>query len=214
MTPQKRALDIALALLLSVALSPIIIGIALTLWFRQGRPILHVSTRMRSPGRRFGLLKFRTMRPDPRDAGVTGGDKSMRITPMGQLLRRTRGDELPQLWNVLRGDISFVGPRPPLPRYVDLFPDLYAEVLKSRPGITGLATLRYHAHEERLLSRCADAAGTEAVYVARCIPRKAKLDLIYLRNRSLCLDLKLIGETAQRILPRRPRRALNRGRSR
>ncbi|RME18413.1 MAG: sugar transferase, partial [Alphaproteobacteria bacterium] len=113
----------------------------------------------------------------------------------------TRLDELPQLWNVLRGDISFVGPRPPDPRYVEMFPELYAEVLKSRPGVTGLATLAYHETEERLLAACKTPQQTEKVYVERCVPRKARLDLIYGRNQTLCFDILLMLHTVFRRLP-------------
>ena len=103
---------------------------------------------MKAPGVPFHLWKLRTMTVVREDSGVSGGDKAARITPVGRFLRRARLDEIPQLWNVIRGDMSFVGPRPPLRLYVERFPALYAEVLKSRPGITGLATLHFHAHEE------------------------------------------------------------------
>jgi lipopolysaccharide/colanic/teichoic acid biosynthesis glycosyltransferase len=98
--------------------------------------------------------------------------------------------------------MSFVGPRPPLRQYVERFPDLYARVLQNRPGITGLATLVYHAHEERLLRPCRTVAETDAVYARRCIPAKARLDLIYQRNRSICYDLVLLGRTIGRMLAR------------
>ncbi len=203
MSPGKRLFDIALALVLGALLLVPGILIAAIVLVTSGWPVFHLSERMRAPDEPFRLWKFRSMRPDPGDAGVTGGDKSARVTPVGKVLRRSRLDELPQLWNVLRGDISFVGPRPPLRRYVEMFPELYAEVLRSRPGITGLATLRFHGQEERLLSRTASAAETEAVYCRRCVPRKAALDLIYQRNRTLCMDMALICETAARLLPKR-----------
>jgi lipopolysaccharide/colanic/teichoic acid biosynthesis glycosyltransferase len=163
---------------------------------------------MRDPASGFTLWKFRTMAAGPDAGGVTGGDKAARITPVGRKLRRARLDELPQLWNILRGDVSFVGPRPPLRRYVEMFPELYGRVLRSRPGVTGLASLVYAAHEERILAACATPEATEAAYVRRCVPRKAALDLIYQRNRTLWLDLKLIGWTTARFLPSRwrPRR--------
>lgn len=204
MTPGKRALDLALAILLGVLLAPVLLILVLVVWIRDGRPVFHVGERMRAPDRPFMLWKLRTMTVADGDTGVSGGDKSARITSTGRFLRRTRLDELPQLWNVIRGDISFVGPRPPLRQYVDQFPELYAEVLKSRPGITGLATLTYHRHEEWLLSSCRTVAETDAVYSRVCVPQKARIDLIYQRNRSLCLDLVLIARTAGKVLPRRP----------
>ncbi len=201
MTPQKRLMDIVLALLMAVILSPLIVIIAATVLIRDGRPVLYRAERMRAPGRAFRLWKFRTMTVDKADAGVTGGDKAARITPTGRFLRRTRLDELPQLWNILRGDISFVGPRPPLRRYVEAFPETYARVLTSRPGVTGLATLAYHRHEEALLAACDSAEETEATYFRRCVPAKARLDLIYQRRQSLCLDALLMVKTVFRRVP-------------
>ena len=203
MTPQKRLFDLALALALALVLLAPFLVLVVVLLIVEGRPIFYVAERMRAPDRPFRLWKLRTMKVAGTDSGVSGGDKSARITPMGRFLRRARLDEIPQLWNVLRGDMSFVGPRPPLRQYVERFPALYAEVLKSRPGITGLATLRYHAHEERLLAPCGNAAETDAVYARRCVPRKARLDMIYQRHQSLCFDLALIAETGGRVLLRR-----------
>ena len=126
------------------------------------------------------------------NAGVSGGDKSDRITRTGTFLRRTRIDELPQIWNVLRGDISFVGPRPPLRLYVEQFPELYVQVLQSRPGVTGLASVYFHRHEEYLLADCDTAAQTDSVYARRCIPRKAHIDLLYQAHQSICLDISIM----------------------
>ena len=135
------------------------------------------------------------------DGGVSGGDKAHRITRTGTVMRRYRLDEIPQLWNILKGDIGFVGPRPPLRRYVERFPELYDEVLKDRPGVTGLATLIFHRTEERLLADCSTPEETEAVYERRCIPVKARLDLIYAKNRNLCLDLRMMVATVFRRIP-------------
>lgn len=192
MTRSKRIFDLVAAAVLGVLLAPLILGVALAIWLREGRPVFYLSERMKTPERGFSLIKFRTMRPVPGDRGVSGGDKSDRITPLGRMLRRTRLDELPQLWNVLRGDLSFVGPRPPLREYVERFPALYAQVLRARPGITGLATIYFHAHEERLLARSRSPAETDAIYARACVPRKARLDLIYQANRGFCLDLWLM----------------------
>lgn len=203
MTAGKRAFDVIAALLLGVILLPLMAAVALAIRWRDGAPVLHVSERMTAPDRSFGLVKFRTMRPAAADAGVTGPDKADRITPTGRFLRRTRLDELPQLWNILRGEMSFVGPRPPLRDYVERFPDLYAAVLRSRPGITGLATLMMADHEERLLSRCATAAETDAVYARICVPRKARLDLMWQRRRTFCFDLWILWQTIRGRLSRR-----------
>ncbi|SDX89088.1 sugar transferase [Citreimonas salinaria] len=198
MSLPKRIVDVLGALVLGVLLSPLIVLVALSVALRDGRPVLFRSERMTTPQRAFGLWKFRTMRVARDDAGVSGGDKAARITANGRWLRRTRLDELPQLWNILRGDMSFVGPRPPLRRYVDLHPDLYARVLRARPGVTGLATIVFHRHEERLLASCRTPEETEEVYRRRCIPRKARLDLIYARRATVCSDFQLMAGTVWR----------------
>lgn len=198
MTLQKRAFDICMALLLAIPLLPVALAIALVIAMRDGRPVLYLSERMKTPEHGFQLLKFRTMTVVGQDSGVSGGDKASRITRTGAVLRRYRLDEIPQLWNILKGDISFVGPRPPLRRYVEMFPELYARVLQSRPGVTGLATVAYHRTEERLLAACTSAEETEAVYCRRCVPRKARLDLIYSRRPSLCYDMRLMLATVLR----------------
>lgn len=201
MTPAKRAFDILVALVLMALLALPFLAIAALLLVTQGRPVFYVAERMATPTRAFGLWKFRTMTVADRDAGVSGGDKAARITPIGRRLRRARLDEIPQLWNVLKGDMSFVGPRPPLRLYVERFPELYARVLRSRPGVTGLASLVYHRHEERLLARCRTPEETDAVYSRACVPRKAALDLIYQRRRTLCYDAVLMLRTVARVLP-------------
>ncbi|SFA42105.1 Sugar transferase involved in LPS biosynthesis (colanic, teichoic acid) [Paracoccus halophilus] len=200
MTMGKRAFDITFALLLLLPLSVVIVMVAVILLATQGRPLFYVAPRMRAPGEQFSLLKFRTMLREERDSGATGAHKHWRITPVGRFLRRTRIDELPQLFNILRGDMSFVGPRPPLREYVERFPMLYAQVLKNRPGVTGLATMIYHAHEDRIMANCKTAAATEAAYYRRCLPTKLRLDLIYQRRRSLRVDLWIICHTVMTVL--------------
>ena len=200
MTVQKRLFDILFALAILPLVAPVALVLALLLWLTQGRPLFYAAERMKTPTEAFRLWKFRTMTVVQADAGVSGGDKAGRITPMGRLLRRFRLDEVPQLWNILRGDISFVGPRPPLRQYVERFPEIYAQVLRQRPGVTGLASIHYHRHEEWLLARSQSAAETDRLYCSRCIPAKARLDLIYARHATVCLDLRLIGRTLARLL--------------
>ena len=202
MTWSKRLLDLGFASLLLAILSPLLVGLVLWLLVRQGRPVFHVAERMKGVDRPFMLWKLRTMTVAEGDAGVSGGDKASRITPAGAWLRRRRLDELPQLWNILRGDLSFVGPRPPLREYVERYPELYAKVLRSRPGVTGLASIVYHKHEAALLARCATPEETDAVYARLCVPMKARLDLIYQRHRNLCFDFDLVFQTIGNLLRR------------
>ncbi len=201
MTPMKRFLDVLAVLVLAIPLLPLGLLTALAILILDGRPVIYWAERMKTPTQSFKLAKFRSMTVRPAEAGVSGGDKASRITRTGRFIRRSRLDELPQLWNVLKGDISFVGPRPPLREYVERFPELYAQVLKSRPGITGLATIVYHRHEELLLARCKTAAETDAVYARACVPRKARLDLIYQRRRNLRFDFYLMLKTVFKRLP-------------
>lgn len=198
MTPAKRLVDLVLAVVLMALLAVPFGLLVLWLWAREGRPVFYVAERMRAPGRPFLLWKLRTMSVVPPEAGVSGGNKAARITATGRLLRRSRLDEVPQLWNILKGDMSFVGPRPPLRLYVERFPALYARVLRSRPGVTGLATLTFHRHEEALLAKCRTSAETDTVYARRCVPRKARIDLIYQRRRSIWMDFRLMWLTFAR----------------
>lgn len=202
MTVSKRVMDIVLALLLGAILALPLALLCVAILIGSGRPVFYISERMKTPGQSFRLIKLRTMTVATQDSGVSGGDKTNRITPLGRALRKFRADEIPQLWNILRGDMSFVGPRPPLRQYTERFPDLYARVLQARPGVTGLASLIYHRHEEMLLSRCQSAEETDATYARACVPRKATLDLIYLRHRNMCFDLWIMWRTFARMLRR------------
>lgn len=195
MKASKRLFDLSVATTLLVPLAPVIGVVCVVVLVVDGRPVFYISERMKSSKKGFKLIKFRTMKTVDTDSGVSGGDKTSRITRTGAFLRRTRLDELPQLWNVIKGDISFVGPRPPLRQYVEAFPELYEEVLKSRPGITGMATLYFHEHEEWLLARSRSNAETDAIYRRACIPRKATLDLMYQKNRNLCMDMSIMAKT-------------------
>ena len=187
MTLRKRLFDLFFASLLVVILGPVILFLVAYIYVKQGRPLFYVAERMKTPDQSFGLIKFRTMT-------VVDSDQ-----------------EFPQLWNILKGDLSFVGPRPPLREYVERFPDIYAQVLKSRPGVTGLATIKFHKHEERLLSRCNTAEQTEDVYCRTCVPRKAKLDLIYQRNQNVCYDFDLVFQTIGNLFRRGAAKARRKG---
>jgi lipopolysaccharide/colanic/teichoic acid biosynthesis glycosyltransferase len=202
MTAARRALDLSVAVPAALVLLPLAIGVALSVRLGDGGPALYASERMRAPGRPFRLWKFRTMTEGAEDGGVSGGDKAARVTRIGAVLRRYRLDEIPQLWNVIRGDMALVGPRPPLRRYVERFPALYAEVLAARPGLTGAATLRFRRREEALLARCATPAETDRIYATRCVRAKARLDLAYERRRTIVTDLALIAATCRGLLER------------
>lgn len=191
----KRGIDIFLAIAIAPIVLPVIAVITvLLLCLQKGSPI-YVSERMKTTTQAFTLYKFRTMEPDPHDSGVSGGDKSNRITKIGAYLRHHRLDEIPQWWNIVKGDICFVGPRPPLRVYVEKFPELYFQVLQQKPGVTGMATLVYHKTEQQLLAKCSTAEETDEVYSSRCVPKKAKIDMLYAKHRTLCSDFRIILAT-------------------
>lgn len=200
MSWRKRAFDIGLALLLLVPLGVVMLVVAGVLLIAQGRPVLFMQWRMYTPSRAFPLIKFRTMVNAETEFGVTGADQHWRITPLGHFLRRSRLDELPQLWNILRGHMSFVGPRPPMPELVEAEPEIFAQVLRNRPGVTGLATLLYHRHEHWILRKCNSAQETREVYLRRCLPAKARIDMIYQKYRTPGLDLWIIVSTIQSVV--------------
>ncbi|MXQ09132.1 sugar transferase [Alphaproteobacteria bacterium GH1-50] len=174
--------------LAALCLLPLVLPLLALLWpvclIAQGRPFLHASRRAGRNGRPFTLWKIRSMSPAEGDERILGGVGRDRVTPIGRFLRRTRLDELPQIINVLAGDIGFIGPRPPLVAAWNAFPDDYAEILKDRPGITGLATVHLCRREDRLLSRIDDPERLHNIYRRRCLPPKRRLDRLYRRRAS------------------------------
>ncbi|MCV2870149.1 sugar transferase [Defluviimonas sp. WL0002] len=205
MTPGKRLFDLVLALVLLPLLLPAIAVVAVLVLIVDGRPVFYLGERMRDTRRAFRLVKFRTMRGTAEGEVATGGHTQARVTCLGRALRRYRLDELPQILHVFSGKMSFVGPRPPLRRYVELHPDLYEKALRCRPGVTGLATLRFHRKETRVMAACRSAGESDAVYRRLCLPRKARLDAFYARKRSLGLDLAIIAGTLAAVFLNRDR---------
>ena len=188
----KRFADILSSSLLLVALGVPMLVVALAIRCRAGAPILFRQQRLGRHGHPFTILKFRTMRtPRPGDAEVSSGDADQRITRIGQTLRRHRMDEWPQLWNVLRGDMSMVGPRPEVPRFVDIQNAQWKVVLQVRPGITGPDALAFK-DEGDLLSRSDDP---ESTYQEDILPAKLKMQEDYARNRTLMGDFVLLFRT-------------------
>lgn len=203
----KRVFDIVCVLLAAPLVLPIGLFVACALLIIEGRPVFFIAPRVGQGLRPFGAFKFRTMQPlmGPSDHGVTGGNKNARISRFCGWLRRRRIDELPQLINVLKGEMSLVGPRPPDAHYVQLFPELYAQVLTCRPGVTGLATLHMHRFEDRFLQRFETADATEDAYCRICIPRKARLDLLYKKrlqkSGAIAFDMYLIYMSLKAVCP-------------
>lgn len=195
----KRAFDIIFSFLALTVLLPLLLTVALVVASTSSGGAFFRQVRVGRGGKEFRLLKFRTMRPDSERAGqLTVGGRDPRITGIGYALRRTKLDELPQLWNVLIGDMSIVGPRPEVPRYVALYDAEQRKVLSVRPGLTGLASIAY-IDENEVLARTSDP---ERTYIEEVMPAKLALDLRYVNERSLWLDLRIIGRTALRLMVR------------
>ena len=190
----KRCIDVALSALVLLLLSPIVIAVALVLWLTSGSPVLFRQERVGLRFRRFNILKFRTMRIASGPSVTVAGDD--RITPVGKFLRRTKLDELPQFWNVLRGNMSLVGPRPEVPEYVELFRERYGIVLTVRPGITDLASIHFR-NEEEILSRSSEPFRE---YADRILPVKLDLAEEYIRTRTVVGDISILFHTATAIV--------------
>ena len=193
----KRAFDITAASVGLLLLSPLLLFVSLLIKLDSPGPALFRQERMGRGFRPFRIYKFRTMVQDaPSKGGMITFGKDPRITRVGRILRKTKIDELPQLINILRGEMSFVGPRPEVPRYVELFREDYAEILQVMPGITDLASLQYR-HEAEILGHCEDP---EEEYVTRVLPEKIRLAKEYLSQSSLHFDIILILKTVLRLL--------------
>ncbi len=196
---RQRLLDLLLAVpMLLVALPPLLL-IAVAIVVTDGFPVLFRQTRVGRGGREFTLLKFRSMRGAPRNAsgGFEPGQTS-RVTGIGKLLRRTKLDELPQLLNVIRGDMSVVGPRPEVPRWTKVHEEMWRVVLSVRPGLTDPASLTF-ADEEAILAAASDP---EAAYRDEVLPRKLRIASEYARTRTVLGDLRIVAATVGLVVRR------------
>jgi lipopolysaccharide/colanic/teichoic acid biosynthesis glycosyltransferase len=203
----KRMMDILVAGLGLLILAPLMGAISAAIAVADGRPVLYLGARVGQHGQPFRLYKFRTMVVAAKPSAAAGasavpgpsvpGGSSVtvwddpRITPLGKALRRLKLDELPQLLNVLRGDMSLVGPRPEDPEYVALYTEEQRRILELKPGVTSVAALHYWDEVELL-----KGDDWEAVYRERLIPAKLALEMEYARTRTLWTDVKVLGGTA------------------
>jgi lipopolysaccharide/colanic/teichoic acid biosynthesis glycosyltransferase len=195
----KRSLDLLASSFGLLLLSPLIAAIALVIKLDSRGPVFFRQERMGRGLQKFVIYKFRTM---VEDAPVKGGqltvNEDARITRFGRILRQTKLDELPQLINVFVGEMSLVGPRPEVARYVELFRSDYEEILRVQPGITDLASLKYR--DESALFRLSD--DPEREYVTRILPDKIALAKEYMQRSSFCFDVSLIFKTLLKVLIR------------
>jgi lipopolysaccharide/colanic/teichoic acid biosynthesis glycosyltransferase len=187
----KRIFDFAAALAGLVLLSPLFLLVALWIKADSPGPVFFRQQRVGKNGALFDIIKFRTMHDDAHEALLTIGH-DRRITEAGKFLRRHKLDEFPQLFNVIKGDMSLVGPRPEVPRYVDCYPaEVRSVVLSVAPGITDWASI-YYKEENALLGRAADP---EQAYLETILPAKLKYNLRYVHERSFWNDVRIIFTT-------------------
>jgi len=203
----KRTIDVTASCFGICATLPLVAAVGAAVKLDSEGPVLYRSPRVGKGGRIFDLYKLRSMKVTPPDAGpqVTAGTDD-RITRVGRVLRKTKIDELPQLFNVLKGEISLVGPRPEAPKYVAKFPSEYEKILSVKPGLSDRATLEFLGEEELL----AGAADPEKTYVEEILPRKIAHYLRYVENPSLAEDAAIIVETLGRIAERAAKSILGR----
>jgi lipopolysaccharide/colanic/teichoic acid biosynthesis glycosyltransferase len=199
----KRAFDLFFSLAGLLVLSPLLVVLAIAVKASSRGPVLFRQRRVGKDRQSFDIFKFRSMVVDAEKLGPSiTRDGDPRITAMGRFLRKTKLDELPQLWNVLVGDMSFVGPRPEVPRYVERYTAGQARVLALKPGITDLATLEFQSEEELL----ATAPDSERFYLEYCVPRKIELNLAYADSANVWEDIKIILRTLRLLATRRGER--------
>ncbi len=192
----KRALDLLLVSAALLVLWPLLLIIALAIVLDSRGGVIYEQERIGKGEQPFRLYKFRTMRPaSDREGLLSLGSTDQRITPIGHFLRRCRLDELPQLWNILIGDMSIVGPRPEVPHYVQHFTEEEKQTLRVRPGLTDYATLEYLQEGELL----AQSSNPEQTYIQDILPQKLALSRRYIQERSLGTDVKIIWKTLAKL---------------
>lgn len=193
----KRLLDILSSLLVLILLCPLWLVLALLIVCDSRGGVFYRQIRVGKDNKDFYLYKFRTMRPDAdKKSLLTVGERDSRVTHVGYFLRKYKLDEFPQLINVLKGDMSIVGPRPEVRKYVDMYTPEQMRVLSVRPGLTDLASIQY-VHENELL---AASDNPEQTYIDEVMPAKLQLNLQYIDNQSFWGDIKLIFQTFAAIL--------------
>lgn len=193
----KRLFDIIASGLGLIALSPLFAVLAVWIKMDSKGPVFYRQTRVGRDNKDFRLFKFRSMRPDSDKLGlITVGGRDPRVTRSGYYIRKYKLDEFPQLINVFRGEMSLVGPRPEVRKYVDMYTTEQMRVLSVRPGITSLASIRYRNENDIL----AAASDPDRCYIEQVMPDKLAIDLEYVDRASLWNDIKLIFSTFKEIL--------------
>lgn len=198
---RKRILDICGSFVLTILLSPIMLVIAIAIKAEDGGPVFFRQERVTTYGRVFRIFKFRTMIVDADKKGpLVTGKKDNRITKVGGKLRHLRLDELPQVLNILTGDMSFVGTRPEVKKYVDQYTDEMQATLLLPAGVTSLASIAFKDEDELIAKYTAQGESTDEAYVKHILPKKMKYNLDYLRKAGVLGDLKIMVKTVLEVI--------------
>lgn len=194
----RRLIDIVVSAGLLLLLSPLLLVTAFLIRLESPGEALFRQERVGKQGRLFVMFKFRTMRPSESGEEVRlASTADNRITPLGCFLRASKIDELPQLLNVLRGEMTLIGPRAETPNFVELFTEEQRQVLNVKPGLTGPGQIHYTVHQAQQIPEGSDA---NRIYVEKILPEKLAIDLEYVRNRSLLRDIGILGRTVLVVL--------------
>ena len=198
---RKRIMDVFLSFVLTVLLSPVMLAIALAIKAEDGGPVFYRQERITTYGRKFRIFKFRTMVADADKRGpLITGKSDDRITKLGHKLRKCRLDELPQLLNILAGEMSFVGTRPEVERYVDCYTDEMMATLLLPAGVTSMASMAYKDEDTVMAHYLEKGETVDDVYVRRILPKKMRYNLEYLKSVGIMEDLKIMVKTVLEVL--------------
>jgi lipopolysaccharide/colanic/teichoic acid biosynthesis glycosyltransferase len=196
----KRSLDIAISLIGLICFSPILLFVSILVWSNDKKSPFYVPLRVGKEGKIFYMVKLRSMVVNADKAGIDStSNNDQRITPIGQIIRRYKLDELTQLWNVLLGDMSLVGPRPNVKAEVDLYTDVEKELLSVKPGITDFSSIVF-SDEGKILENKEDP---DLAYNQLIRPWKSRLGLIYIKQQSILLDVEIIIYTLVALISKR-----------
>lgn len=193
----KRTVDICISLLILAFFLPFGLLLMLFISIESAGGVFYLQERVGRNGQLFKLIKFRSMRPNAdKGSQITIGNRDPRITKVGYFIRKFKLDEFPQFFNVIKGDMSIVGPRPEVPFFVEMYTEAQRQILVVKPGITDYASLAYF-NENEIIAKAADP---QKVYLEQIMPAKIELNQRYLSDPSLFKDIKIIGLTALKII--------------
>ncbi|MDF3047607.1 MAG: sugar transferase [Candidatus Midichloriaceae bacterium] len=194
----KHFLDYIISAIILIITAPLLLIVAIAIKLDSPGTVLYLQTRVGQYGKEFKILKFRTMRASS-GMPLTNGASDPRITRVGRIIRTLHIDELAQLINVLKGDMSLIGPRPEVPEFIKFYPDLWQVVLTVKPGITGLAALKYADFE---YTQLASSKNPNKTYITKILPKKLRYDSFYVCKLSLGFDIIIVLWTIKRVLLR------------